>query len=46
MSVQEWTLIPTAKAVAAAKVKTKFKKSKMNKAIGQVRTDKKFAANP
>ena len=46
MFVQEWTLIPTAKAVAAAKVKTKFKKSKMNKAIGQVRTDKKFAANP
>lgn len=35
--VHEWQRMPAAMAVAAAKVKTQFKKSKMNKMTGHAR---------
>lgn len=42
----EWVLIPTARAVPAVKVKTKFKKSQMNKIIGKANGAKMLAKIP
>lgn len=43
---QEWTLMPAAMAVAAAKVKIVFKKSNKNKTTGQARAATKYAKRP